>query len=482
MKDRFLSSIEFEETIKSRSILIRNALILIATCVSVGILLSYIGFNLKQTLASSVFLSTVLGTLMFWNFRLGIAFIGIALLLFTKALSLEYFIEYASLDVIMVLIGLMIIVGMLKDVGFFDWLEIKLFKFSKFSAKRFIVCIGIISTLLACIVDEVTSIIFISNLIFSICSNYGISAVPFIILSVMATNVGSSGTMLGNPIGLLIGLKAKLSMDDFLIWSFPVTLLCLAVTLIIVLLWFSKEIAQLNEKMKLSKKEKIDKASEISSKKEFKIGVVVFITTMILIALHHHIEVMFNFGPNSIFVAAPLLGTGFIMLWKRNKAHYYIENDVNWWSLTFFMMLFAKAGALKFTGVTDIIGNNIVKFAGTEISILLLFILLISAFSSSVLDNVVLVAALIPVVENFRTVDVNIFPLWWALLFGGCYGGNITMVGSTANIVALGMLEKNEKYHMKFSKWIGIGLTVGLATVFVAYMWLLVLHKFMPAG
>ena len=112
--------------------------------------------------------------------------------------------------------------------------------------------------------------------------------------------------------------------------------------------------------------------------------------------------------------------------------------------------------------------------------IYVLVVLIISMLGSSVLDNVILVAAFIPVVEHFALLGINNFPLWWALLFGACYGGNITMVGSTANIVALGMLEKEEKYFINFRRWIGIGFITSIASVGVAYLMLLITYNFMP--
>ena len=167
------------------------------------------------------------------------------------------------------------------------------------------------------------------------------------------------------------------------------------------------------------------------------------------------------------------------MMWKRTKAREYIEKDVDWWSLIFFMMLFANAGTLKYTGATDIIALKIAGIA-SSLPVLTTILLWLASIGSSVLDNVVLVAAFIPVVESFNNLGINTFPLWWALLFGGCYGGNITMVGSTANIVALGILEKRKKYSMRFMKWLGIGLIVGGISTLIANIILVLLIPYMP--
>jgi len=123
---------------------------------------------------------------------------------------------------------------------------------------------------------------------------------------------------------------------------------------------------------------------------------------------------------------------------------------------------------------------GVVAGAAGSLPVLTTIMLWLASIGSSVLDNVVLVAALIPVVDSFKSLGINTFPLWWALLFGGCYGGNITMIGSTANIVALGILEKRKKYRMSFMKWLWIGLVVGGISTLIANIILVLLIPYMP--
>ncbi|PIV56705.1 hypothetical protein COY52_00975 [Candidatus Desantisbacteria bacterium CG_4_10_14_0_8_um_filter_48_22] len=415
---------------------------------------------------------------------MSIAFVGIGILLATKTLDVENFVKFSSLDVICFLVGMMTIVGMLKDVGFFNWIMMKLIRGAKGSATRFLTLLCVSSTLLACLVDEVTSIIFIAAIILEACDYFEVDPTPYIISSVLATNIGSSGTMLGNPIGILIGMRAGLTFESFIKWAFPVTMAALALTLLILRIWYRKDLLLLGAKMK----EKLSSAAgtagpgtaKIENKKDFKIGISIFVATILMIAFHHRIEVLCRFPQNTMLLAAPLIGAGVVMFWKAERARHYIEKDVDWWTLIFFMMLFAKAGTLRYTGVTDILANKIVAFSGSNITILIMIVLWISCFGSSILDNVVLVSAIIPVIQSFKAIGINVYPLWWALLFGGCFGGNITMVGSTANIVAIGMLEKQGRKQMKFFRWFRIGATVGVISTAVAGLLLLILFPFMP--
>jgi len=158
------------------------------------------------------------------------------------------------------------------------------------------------------------------------------------------------------------------------------------------------------------------------------------------------------------------------MIWKQKKARGYIEKDVEWWTLLFFLLLFAQAGTLKYTGATDVLARKIVGITGNNPHFLTATILWLSVIGSSILDNVVLVAAFIPIIQGFQALNVNLQPLWWALLFGGCLGGNITLIGSTANIVALGILEKEKKIRITFFRWFWVGLTAGVITTGMVWL------------
>lgn len=158
------------------------------------------------------------------------------------------------------------------------------------------------------------------------------------------------------------------------------------------------------------------------------------------------------------------------MIWKYSHARTYIEKDVDWWTLLFFLLLFAKAGTLKYTGATDVFAKRLLEIVNRSPSMLIGTVLWMSAIGSSILDNVVLVAAFIPIVQSLKELGFALQPLWWALLFGGCLGGNITLVGSTANIVALGILEKEKRIRLTFFRWFWVGLTVGVITTCVVWL------------
>ena len=207
--------------------------------------------------------------------------------------------------------------------------------------------------------------------------------------------------------------------------------------------------------------------------KGLKVSLAIFAVTLFFIAIHYRLENLLGLAPNTVLLTVPLFASGLVLIWKRHNARVRIERDVEWWTLLFFLLLFAQAGTLQYTGATDAMAGHLARAAGSDLNILTGFILWISAIGSSILDNVVLVASLIPVVESLKGMSLNVQPLWWALLFGGCFGGNITLVGSTANIIALGILEKEKNIRMTFLRWFGVGLTVGVITTIVAWVVLL---------
>ena len=459
--------------------LISKFIFLFSLIILVGFISQKIGLNIQQIIAISIFSASVFATLLFWDFRVAIAFIGIGVLLITKTVDLENMIKFASLEVILFLVGMMVLVGLIKEVGFFAWLVTLILRIRNLTSKKFVFAISILSAILACCVDEVTSIIFMAAAILEICDYFEIEPTPFIIISILSTNIGSTGTVLGNPIGILIATKSGLTFEDFIFKAFPLMFICLLTTIFLVMFWYKKAMKKLDEKIKeLGANEILIKLISVPPERQLKLGLGIFGLTLLFISLHHRLELLWNLEANTLLLSIPLISAGSVMIWKWKKARDYIEKDVDWWTLLFFLLLFAKAGTLKYTGATDVFAKKILTLVKHSPGMLIGTILWMSAIGSSILDNVVLVAAFIPIVQSFKDLGFVLQPLWWALLFGGCMGGNITLVGSTANIVALGILEKEKNIRMTFFRWFWIGLTVGLITTAIVWIALLVLPMY----
>jgi Na+/H+ antiporter NhaD/arsenite permease-like protein len=415
----------------------------------------------QQAIAATVFVALVIGTLMFWKFRVAIAFIGIVILLLTKTLNLAHAIEFMNLDVILFLMGMMIIVGMLRRSHFFRWLLAQGLHHTKFEPYRLFVIVVVLAAFMAALVDEVTSILFMVALTLDFCNYFKLKPVKMIIIVVFATNIGSSWTVLGNPIGILIALRSGLTFEDFLQVAFPIGIISLAAILVFGLIWmrqdlkdFKKQIESYSPKVK---ERFLKELGTLPDKKLFLGSSAVFVCVILLLALHHRLELLLNLEPNTLLIGVSLLGAGIVMLWKRDEARTFLMEDVDWWTLIFFMFLFAKAGALKYVGLTDLVGESLLSIAGSSnMPLLITLVLWMVGFASAAADNVVVVATFIPVL-HYLNQHLESNTLWWALLLGGCYGGNLTMVGSTANIIAMGILEERENHHMHLKFWIKFG-------------------------
>ena len=437
------------------SAMISRFFILLAAAGIVGFGGTKIGMDANQATACAVFISIIFGTLFFWGFRLAIAFLGLAVLIFNKSLDIPTFVTSSSLEVIMFLVGMMVIVGALRDLGFFTWIVQLIVSMPNLNGKKFIFVTATASALLACAVDEVTSIIFISTLIFQVCDRLKLNPTPYILIAVLATNIGSSGTMMGNPVGIFIGTKGQLTFGDFMVWAFPLMLTSLLIVTSMLLWYFRKDLAKFDENLKARLARGLSIAPVV--KVPYMRGLILIVLTVVAIASHHQTEELLGLEKNSVLLVMPLICAGIVMILKPDRARHYIEKEVDWWTLIFFMLLFAVAGTLEHTHVDKVLADGFSKIAGSTMESLVPFIFTVSAFGSAFVDNVIFVAAFSPVIEQL-SVNIKDLPLWWALLFGACFGGNITMIGSTANIVALGMLEKHGGSQITFFQWFKIGL------------------------
>ena len=423
-----------------------------------------------QILAVGIFAGFILGTLFYWQFRLAFALIGTTCLLAARVIDIPHLVQFANLDIILFLIAMMLVVGFLEERKFFEVLLERILASVDRMPHLLFAAMMALAMLSAALVDEVTSILFMASLTLHLTRRFKLDPFPFILMIVMATNIGSSATVVGNPIGVLIALRAGLSFSDFLRWATPISLASLLLTIGICFLYFRKPLAALAQAIEKSRGEPIE--VERFSHKQFRIAGLLFGATILGLALHHQVEHLLGLPKNTLLLGIPFFMAGVALLIEREKARDLVEKRVDWWTLSFFLFLFASVGTLHYVGVTDRIAGALRGMAGSSEGLMLGLILLLSGTLTAFLDNILVVATFIPIVADLGASGFPIGGLWWAILFGGTFGGNATMIGSTANIVAIGMLEK-EKIPVRFSRWLGPGLAVTLPTLLLAFLLLL---------
>ena len=417
------------------------------------------------------FIAVICATLIFWTQRVAIALLGMAVLIGSGAMTLEGMLQSTELDIIFFLIGMMVIVGALKDLGVLTWIIQVILNKKHMTGTSFTVILCGLSALLSCAVGEVSSIVIILALVFQVCDTLKVRPAPFVLIAILCTNIGSTATMLGNPVGILIGNKAGFTFNQFLIGALPTALAALFATLLIVLVWYRKSISQMTELIR--ERRKVHHGLGPLFRIPHRRGLFVLIATVGIIAFHNQIELFLGLtgaeNTNAFLIITPLIIAGLLMLYRSRRARHYIERDVEWWTLLFFMLLFAIAGGLEEQGVTRNMADKLIALARGDAVEMLPFVLVFSSIGAAFVDSIVFVAAFTPVVQSLVERSAEYSILWWALLFSACFGSNITVVGSTANIIALGMLEKRGRQHIPFFEWLGIGLFVGIVTGAIAW-------------
>ena len=238
---------------------------------------------------------------------------------------------------------------------------------------------------------------------------------------------------------------------------------------------------ELKEKMRKRGNEPHELRHVAYTKSGIQVCWALFGATVVCLVMHHPIEHLLHLEKNTLLIGTALFFASIAIVMKAGEARDFFMRRVDWWTLTFFMALFASVGTLKYVGVTERIAEMMIATSqsGGHTMLLNIFtaaICLLTGF----MDNVLAVATFIPILSDIEKAGVYIFPFWWAMLFGGTMYGNLTVIGSTANIVAMGMLEKESNEHITFMRWLKPGFVVATLTIVVAMAILYMQFPLMP--
>jgi Na+/H+ antiporter NhaD/arsenite permease-like protein len=451
----------------------KNTIFYIAGIILAIFASSFLGLTSKQLIAVGGFSAIFFGAIFFWHYRLAFALFGVGILMVAGLLDVPHVIEFASVDIILFLIGMMIIIGFLEEKQFFEHLVNKLISFVGMNGNRLIVLLLLAAGISAALVDEVTSILFMATAMLNITNRYKLNPVPFIIMTVFATNIGSSATVVGNPIGVIIALRSGLGFMDFIRWASPISLVVLIATIFLFFIYYSRPIKELHKAMQAHKKEKaITEAipEKAIMPKDVVVSGLVFACVMLSLIFHAQIEHLFGLAKNTMLLGTSIIGAAIVLVIGRKKARDIVERKVDWWTLAFFLFLFASVGTLAYQGVTSAVAKAIANGAGNNVPLLMGICIWTSGALTSVMDNVLAVATFIPIIKDIGAAGMNIFPLWWSILFGSTLLGNLTIIGSTANIVAVGLLEKGKIGEISFAEWLKAGIAIAIPGLALAHL------------
>ena len=372
----------------------------------------------------------------------------------------NHILEFVEFEVVLLLFGMMVIVGGLREAGFFRWLGIYLANLTELKPVRMMVIFSLMTGLLSAFLDNVTTVLFMVAVTIEIMETLKINPRIFIIGEILAANTGGIATLIGDPPGILIASAFGLSFNEFIINLAPITI----VILIVQVLLYNKMSGVTKIPAPKETVMPIKPSEAIKDRFLFNSGSVIFIGVIILLFLQSQIGV----SPAAI----ALIG-GVVFLAVGGKKMVHVLEKVEWSTLLFFVGLFILVGSLEITGVISGISGAIFGVVGSNTMLAVTLIIWVSAFGSAFIDNIPFTAAFIPVLlEVPPDGGLQLKPMVWALTLGAGLGGNGTIIGSSASIVASGIAAAHG-YPISFKSYIRIGMTVMIITVAIANVFLI---------
>ena len=452
------------------------------TLLGLGILrwTGLLAFDWRQTFSLAIFSTCVYATLLFSELRLAFAAGGIALLMACNLLSVPQLIHSANLAVIIFLVGTFLVVGYLEDNLFFEHVVEAIVRVVGPRPRVLAIVLVLTATITSALVGEVASTLFMTGAVLHICDRYKLPPLPFVMMIVFAVNCGSAASSVG-PIGVTIALRAHLTFGDFLRWAAPIAVAASLASFALCRWWFAAAFREFEAAVRRGVNNKpparsgeSDAGADHNQRLDQPTGSqaracwLVLGGTVALFISHSSLERAFGLQRNALLVASALFMGGVVLLLRGREARQLLERRVDWWTLAFFMMLFASVGTLEQTGVTHVVADRLRASAGSEPASLIQIVGWSTGLLSAFLDNLMAVATFLPVVDQIRGDAPFPQAVYWMMLFGGTFMGNMTVIGSTANIIACGMLERRGHGPVRFADWLKIGIPVSIASMLLA--------------
>lgn len=405
------------------------------------------------------------------------ALLGAAVLLFVTytagtfnhryfIISFEDAIRAIDMNVIFLLMAMMIIVGVLKKTGVFQWIAYKTFQLARGNVYVLASLLMFVTALVSAFLDNVTTMLLIIPVTIEVCITLRIKPVSLLIPEAFASNVGGTATLIGDPPNIMIGSYAKLSFMDFVANLTLICGICLGFSVLYCLVWYRKEYAQARVGDVSAMIQRLREEYQITDRRLLVQGGVVLGITIFLFIIHGalHME------PS----IAAMTGAAVLLVVSGVNIVEMLEHEIEWPTLIFFMMLFIVVAGAEETGLIQMIADWVRDMSGGSLALAIVMILWVSALLSAIVDNIPFTATMLPIVAYLT----NVIPgaeggvLWWSLALGACLGGNGTMIGASANVVTVGMAER-AGYDISFMDYAKMAFIPMVLTIILSMGWLL---------
>ncbi len=406
------------------------------------------------------------------------AMLGAVLLLFISytagTFNKEYFIlsfddaiHAIDMNVIFLLMGMMIIVGVLKKTGMFQWLAYQSYALARGNIFILSAILMVVTAVCSAFLDNVTTMLLMIPVTIEIAITLKVNPISLLIPEVFASNVGGTATLIGDPPNILIGSYANLTFMDFVTNLTVIVVVCMVMTVIYYLFWYKKAYQQAEVKDVERTIAFMSVQYRIKDKRLANLGLAFLAFTIFLFIIHG----VLHMEP----AIAALSGAMFLLAISRVDIVEMLEHEVEWPTLIFFIALFMVIAGAEETGLIQIIAEWVRDVSGGNLTVAVIMVLWVSAIASAFIDNIPFTATMLPIVAFLNTsipgAESGI--LWWSLALGACLGGNGTMIGASANVVTVGLAEK-AGYHISFLGYIKACFIPMLISVALANAFLLV--------
>lgn len=399
------------------------------------------------------------------------AMLGALIMIVSGILSQDTALHHIDFNTLGLLVGMMVLVGVTSHTGLFDYVAIKAARMAKAEPRRILVYLGLITAVFSGFLDNVTTVLLMVPVTFSITQKLHINPMPFLLTQIIASNIGGTATLIGDPPNIMIGSAVKeLTFMAFIENLAPIAIFNLLIVIFLVEVIYRKglkttpelqaELMRLDERKALKDRRLLSRA--------------LFVLALVILGFFTH-------SVTHIESSLIALTGGFLLLLLAGGSHHLVEKtmkSVEWATIFFFIGLFIAVGGLIETGIINSLAARAVAVTGGDVTSTSLMVLWLSALVSSVLDNIPFVATMIPLIQNMGAMGVsNLEPVWWSLALGACLGGNGTLVGASANLIVAG-LAAERGVKITFIQYFKIGfpimlLTIVLSTVYVYIRYLI---------
>ncbi len=373
----------------------------------------------------------------------------------------EAFAHAVDWNVIFLLTGMMIIAGILSQTGVFQWLAIQAVKMGKRDPFRILIFLSLVTAVTSAALDNVTVVVLIAPVTLYVAANLGINPIPFLVSEVLASNIGGAATLIGDPPNILIGSAAGIDFVTFAAAMTPPILLSLALFIPIAWIVFRNQLTP--EEGARPHVGDLDTESLIKDPVLLRKSLIVI--GLVLVGFTAHAAL--HLDPATIAMS----GAALLLLWSKTEPDKALEH-VEWTTLLFFVGLFVTVEAIVKVGIIESLAQDALRLTGGNLGLTTMLILWLSAIASGIVDNIPYTATMIPLIQSLGHSGVNTEPLWWALALGADLGGNLTLIGASANVVVASLAERNghKISFIQFSKYSFL-FTMGTMISSTIFVW-----------